>query len=108
MIANIGLHSVIEIGAKEPQKALTILSSINVVSEGLGGGNEVVGAIWVLLLSIATFKYTFFSKPLNLLGLLVALAGILTIFPLDIFKEIFGISQIVWFLWIGVSMIRKP
>ena len=22
--------------------------------------------------------------------------------------EIFGISQIIWFLWIGGSMIRKP
>ena len=60
MIANIGLTSVIEIGTEEPQKALTIWSSINVVSEGLGGGNEIVGAIWVLLLSVATFKHPSF------------------------------------------------
>jgi hypothetical protein len=108
MIANIGLNSVIEIGIEEPQKAISIWSSVGIVSEGLGGGNEIVGGVWVLLLSIATFKYTFFSKLLNLLGLLVALAGILTILPFDVFKEIFGISQIVWFIWIGISMIRKP
>lgn len=107
MIANIGLNSVIEIGIDEPQKAMSIWKSVGIVSEGLGGGNEIVGAIWVLLLSLANFKYSFFSKPLNLLGLLVALAGILTILPLDIFKEIFGISQIIWFIWIGISMIRK-
>ncbi len=108
MIANIGLNSVIEIGIEEPQKAISIWTSIGIVSEGLGGGNEIVGGVWVLLLSIAALKYSFFSKPLNLLGLLVALAGILTILPFDIFKEIFGISQIVWFIWIGISIIRKP
>jgi hypothetical protein len=108
MIANTGLNFVIEIGIEDPQKAMAIWTSIGVVSEGLGGGNEIVGGVWVLLLSITAFKYSFFSKPLNLLGLLVALAGILTILPFDVFKEIFGISQIVWFIWIGVSMIRKP
>ncbi|MFD2917147.1 hypothetical protein [Psychroserpens luteus] len=108
MIANIGLNSVIQIGIEEPQKAISIWSSVGIVSEGLGGGNEIVGGVWVLLLSIATFKYSFFSKTLNLLGLLVALAGILTILPFDLFKEIFGVSQIVWFIWIGITMIRKP
>lgn len=108
MIANIGLNSVIKIGIEEPQKAISIWRSTGIVSEGLGGGNEIVGAIWVLLLSIAALKYSFFSKPLNFLGLLVALAGILTILPFVVFKEIFGISQIVWFVWIGIAMIRKP
>lgn len=108
MIANIGLNSVIEIGIEEPLKAISIWTSVGIVSEGLGGGNEIVGGVWVLLLSIAAFKYSFFSKPLNYLGLLVALAGLLTILPFDVFKEIFGISQIVWFIWIGISMIRKP
>lgn len=107
MIANIGLTSVIEIGIEAPQKAISIWKSVGIISEGLGGGNEIVGAIWVLLLSVATFKYSFFSKPLNLLGLFVALAGILTILPFDIFKEVFGISQIVWFIWIGIAMISK-
>ncbi|NJB69904.1 hypothetical protein GGR42_000366 [Saonia flava] len=108
MIANIGLNSVIEMGIEEPQKAISIWKSVGIVSEGLGGGNEIVGGVWVLLLSMATFKYSFFSKPLNLLGLLVALAGILTILPFEVFKEIFGISQIVWFIWIGIAMIRQP
>jgi len=107
MIANIALNSVIEIGIEEPQKAIAIWTSVGVVSEGLGGENEIVGGVWVLLLSIAALKYSFFSKPLNLLGLLVALTGMLTILPFDIFKEFFGISQIVWFIWIGISMIRN-
>lgn len=108
MIANIGLNSVIEIGINEPEKAISIWSSIGIVSEGLGGGNEIVGGIWVLLLSIAAIKNSFFSKSLNILGLIVGIAGIITVFPYDIFKEIFGISQIIWFIWVGISMIRNP
>ncbi|MFC4635323.1 hypothetical protein ACFO3O_15545 [Dokdonia ponticola] len=107
MISNIGLNSVIEIGIDNPEKAMTVWASVGIVSEGLGGGNEIVGGIWVLLLSIIHLKSSVFSKPLNFLGLLVGMAGILTVLPFDVFKEIFGISQIVWFVWIGTSLIRK-
>ncbi len=108
MIANIGLSSVLAIGVREPDNAMLIWSSVSIISEGLGGGNEIVGGIWVLLLSIIALKGQLFSKPLNILGILVGIAGISTIYPLEIFTEIFGISQIIWFLWIGIFMIRKP
>lgn len=108
MIANIGLSSVLAIGVREPDNAMLIWSSVSIISEGIGGGNEIVGGIWVLLLSIIALKGQIFSKPLNILGVFVGIAGILTIYPLEIFTEIFGISQIIWFLWIGIFMIRKP
>lgn len=108
MIANIGLSSVLAIGVREPDNAMLIWSSVSIISEGLGGGNEIVGGIWVLLLSIIALKGQIFSKPLIVLGVFVGFAGILTIYPLEIFTEIFGISQIIWFLWIGIFMIRKP
>ncbi len=107
MIANIGLNSVLEIGIDNPEKAITTWSSIGIVSEGLGGGNEIVGGIWVLLLSTINLKRGLFSKSLNFLGLLVGFAGILTVLPFDVFKEIFGISQIIWFIWIGILMLRR-
>ncbi len=107
MISNIGLNSVIEMGTKEPENAMLVWSSVNIISEGLGGGNEIVGGIWVLLLSALALKSRQFSKPLNSLGILIGVAGILTIYPLDIFTEIFGLGQIVWFIWIGVSIMRE-
>ncbi len=108
MIANIGLSSVLAIGVREPDNAMSIWSSVSIISEGLGGGNEIVGGIWVLLLSIIALKGQLFSKPLIVLGILVGIAGVLTIYPLDIFTEIFGVSQIIWFIWIGIFMVRKP
>lgn len=107
MISNIGLSTVIDIGAKDPEKAMLIWSSFSIVSEGLGGGNEIVGGIWVLLLSILAFKGRLFSKALSCLGIVVGIAGILTVYPLDVFTEVFGITQIIWFIWIGVVMMRK-
>ena len=108
MIENIGLNSVIEMGSKEPENAILVLSGVNIITEGLGGGNEIVGGIWVLLLSLIAIKGQSFSKPIIFLGILVGVAGILTTYPLDIFKDIFGISQIFWFLWLGIFMIRRP
>ncbi|WP_405206620.1 DUF4386 family protein [Aquimarina sp. LLG6339-5] len=108
MITNIGLNSILEIGNTSPEKAMETWSSVSIVSEGLGGGNEIVGAIWVLLISLVAFNKKTFPKPLTILGILVGTAGILTIYPLDLFTEIFGISQIIWFVWIGITMIRKP
>ncbi|MEO1054758.1 MAG: hypothetical protein AAFX87_29265 [Bacteroidota bacterium] len=108
MIANIGLNTVINMGAKEPEQAMIVWTSVSVIAEGLGGGNEIVGGLWVLLLSIIAFKGRLFSIPLTCLGVIVGTAGILTIFPLEIFTEIFGLTQIVWFICIGVFMIRQP
>lgn len=108
MIANIGLNTVIEIGANAPEKAMAVWTNVSVISEGLGGGNEIVGGIWVLLISICAFQGQVFSKPLIFIGLLVGIAGILTVYPLELFTEIFGMGQIIWFLWLGIFMIRKP
>lgn len=107
MIANIGLNHVIENGMKAPEDTMLIWSSISIVTEGLGGGNEIVGGIWVLLISLFSLKEKLFSIPLTALGIIVGIAGILTVYPLDIFTEIFGISQIVWFIWIGIVILRK-
>ncbi|MEQ9286986.1 MAG: DUF4386 family protein [Cyclobacteriaceae bacterium] len=108
MINNISLNSVIEMGSKEPENAMIVFSTVNIITEGLGGGNEILGGIWVLLLSVTASKGHLLSKPLNFWGILVGVAGIFTIYPLEIFTEIFGIGQLVWFLWIGISIIRKP
>ena len=107
MISNIGMSSAIEIGVEEPDRAMTIWSSITIISEALGGGNEIVGGLWVLMLSVITLKGQLFSKPLSYLGIIVGLVGIMTVYPLDLFKDIFGLSQIVWFIWVGVAMLRQ-
>lgn len=107
MIANIGLGAAIEISARDPDQAMTVWLTINSITEGIGGGNEIVGGLWVFLVSIAALKCNEFSKYLNYFGLLIGLAGIFTIYPADILTEIFGLGQIVWFIWLGAFMLRN-
>ncbi|NQZ28168.1 MAG: hypothetical protein HRT55_17845 [Colwellia sp.] len=37
----------------------------------------------------------------------MGLAGILTIYPAEVLTEIFGLGQIVWFVWLGKIMLVK-
>ncbi|PCK09818.1 MAG: hypothetical protein COA42_01825 [Alteromonadaceae bacterium] len=108
MISNIGLAFVVKIAAEDPEKAMEVWSIISLIVESLGGGNELIGGLWVLLLSIAAIKVKEFSLPLNCLGIIVGIAGISTVYPAEVLTEIFGVTQIVWFIWLGVVLIRKP
>jgi hypothetical protein len=108
MIANIGLATVIQVAAKNHEQAMTIWLTISSVVEGLGGGNEVVGGLWVLLLSIAALKVNGLPKTLSYLGLFIGVAGVLTIYPAELLTEIFGLGQIIWFIWLGIVMLKEP
>jgi hypothetical protein len=105
MIANIGLDAVIDLSAKNAEQAMSLWVVINTIVEGLGGGNEVVGGLWVLLLSIAGLKIIELPKLLNCFGLFIGSVGIFTIYPAEILTEIFGLGQIIWFSWLGMTML---
>jgi hypothetical protein len=106
MVANIGLQTVIGLSNTEPEHARAVWLSVSVVQESLGGGIEIVGAIWMMLVSIIALKGKCLPNGLNYIGVIIGFAGILTIYPADVFKEVFGVGQIVWFLWLGVFLLR--
>jgi hypothetical protein len=107
MIANIGLATALEVFAKNPDQAQSAWVAITAVVEGLGGGNEIVGGLWVLILSSAALRGSELPKALGYLGLFVGGAGVLTVYPAEVFTEVFGLSQIAWFVWLGGVMLRK-
>lgn len=108
MISNIGIAAALNITSENPERALEMWSIISVIVESLGGGNELIGGLWVFLLSIAALKGREFPLQLNYLGVFVGLAGIATIYPAGILTEIFGLTQIVWFIWLGIVMLWSP
>jgi hypothetical protein len=79
------------------------------VIEGLGGGVELVGGLWVLLISWAALRTGELGRVLNYLGVVVGVAGILTIVPAlaEVGAMVFGLGQIVWFVWLGIVMLRS-
>ena len=106
MISNIGLAHAVDVMAESPDRALEIWTVVSLITESIGGGNELVGGLWVLLISIVALQGREFSRGLNYLGLLVGAAGIATVYPDDIFTELFGITQIIWFICLGINLLR--
>lgn len=109
MVANVGLDMVADTYTRSVSQAVEAWSIIGTVQEGLGGGVEIVGGMWVLLLSLAARRgVDVLPKVLVYLGLFVGSAGILTIVPpLGGLGAVFGLSQIVWFVFIGVILLRR-
>jgi hypothetical protein len=83
--------------------------AIDSVIEGLAGSNEILGGIWILLLSWAALRGGELPRALNYLGVAVGVAGILSVVPAlaEIFIYIFALGQIVWFMWLGIVMLRS-
>lgn len=108
MLANIGLDQLARFHAQSPEHALLISNNLRVVQDALGGGVEWVGGIWVLLISWVAMSDRGLPRWLNYLGLAVGFVGVLTAFPgLGKLGSLFGLLQIVWFLWIGACLVRK-
>ena len=95
MLAHVGLPHAIDLMDLSPEDAFEMWRLISVLIESLGGGNELVGGLWMLLISPAALKAKVFPQWLNYLGLIVGISGIATIYPDDVLTEIFGITQII-------------
>lgn len=107
MITNIGLEAALAQQPKNIQQASQLWLTIETLQNGLGGGVEVVGGIWVLLVTLAGLKAHQLPKAMHWLGLLVGLAGILTVIPgLGDLGAVFGLLQIVWFAWLGIVLLK--
>lgn len=107
MISNIGLAHAIDLMNVNTDKALDMWIIISVITESIGGGNELVGGLWVLLISVAAIQASWLPRALNYLGCFVGIAGIATVYPIELFTEIFGLSQIGWFVWLGICLLTK-
>jgi hypothetical protein len=108
LVFNYGAAAVIELYDKSPAQAVSAWQAIEPVAEGLGSGQgELLGGLWVLLVSLAALRTAGLPKALNWLGILVGVAGITSVIPvlLDA-RYVFGLLQIVWFIWLGIVMLR--
>lgn len=110
MIALVGMNTMATLHDRASEHAETLFFVYTTITNALGGGIELVGGLWVLLLSVSGLQHHRLSKALGLFGIMVGLLGILTIYQgLPEFKDAFGMSQIVWFVWMGIVLYpQKP
>jgi hypothetical protein len=108
MVANAGIAPVVALYQKDPAQAALAWQSIETVASGLGNGNgEILGGAWTLLLSLAALRGKSLPQFLNFLGVAVSAVGICSLLPgLTDLTGLFGLSQIVWFVWLGIVLLR--
>jgi Domain of unknown function (DUF4386) len=110
MVANVGMDTVVDLYGQDPAQAALTWSAIDSVALGLGGaGGEILGGIWILLASWAALQAGQFPKALNYLGVAIGVVGLISVVPVlgELRGLIFGLGQIVWFVWLGIVILRK-
>jgi hypothetical protein len=108
MVFNAGMAAVVGLHGTDPAQAVAAWQAIEPVAEGLGGsGGELLGGLWVLLVSLAALRTGVLPKALDWLGVAIGAAGVLSVVPaLQDLKYGFGLLQIVWFVGLGIVMLR--
>ncbi|TVR74004.1 MAG: DUF4386 family protein [Sphaerobacteraceae bacterium] len=114
MVANVGISRVVDLNDGDPALAGSVWLAVETVVLGLGGGNEVAGGVWVLLISWVALRARELPRALNYLGIVAGLAGIITVVPLldvlgavEAFGLVFGLGTLVWFIWLGIFLLRE-
>ena len=107
MVLNVGMGNVVDLHATDPAQAGSIWMTIESVGNALGGQMEIVGAMWILLISWAGIRTGQLPRAMNYLGFLMGASAIVTVVPaLELVAIGFGLGLIVWFGWLGFVMYR--
>lgn len=103
----LGLDRIFNLASSDSVQAEALYHSAWLVTNALGGGIESVAGLWVMLYSVSGLQQQQFSKAMHILGLSVGTFGILTVLHrLPYLTEAFGLLQLIWFVWLGVALIR--
>lgn len=108
MTANIGIGRVVDLYGSNPAQAGSAWVALDFVVNGLGGEMEIVGGLWVLLISWAALRAGGLPKAVNYLGVVIGVSGLLTMVgALRVLGPVFGLGLVVWFTWLGITMLRS-
>ncbi len=98
MVATIGNRHVLEVYTHAPEQAAGLWLAIQTIINALGGGNEIVGGLWLAMINSAGLKSARLPRVLGLAGLVIGVAGVLTIIPgWDLLMAVFGFGCVLWF-----------
>lgn len=106
MLRDVGV--IAKLYAADPAQAAATWTVLEAVENGIVSGNEVVGSLWLLLVSLTAWRCGELGRALNIAGVVISLAGLLTVIPplYDTLIMIFGPGMIVWSAWAGIALLR--
>jgi hypothetical protein len=107
MIWNYGMTTIVTLARTNPTQAQAVWQSVEPVAEALGGaGGEILGGLWILLLSLVILRSGALPKLLGWFGIVFGVAGLVSVIPpLHDAALLFGLMLIVWFVWVGVALL---
>ncbi len=108
MIFNHGMWTVTTLYGTDRVAAMSAWQAIEPIAQGLGGASgELLGGLWVLLVSVVALRSGALPKALGWLGLAIGILGLVSVVPvLNDAAMAFGLLAIVWFAWLGVVLVR--
>ena len=108
LVALAGQRAVIGLGDGDLALATSTWSSVSVVQDALGGGIEIVGAAWVILVSVLGLRTGRLGAGICTVGVATGLAGTATLVPAaaDAAGSAFGLGFIAWFVWLATALLR--
>ena len=109
MVQNAGINPTVALYTKAPAQAAMSWQAIETVSNGLGNGNgEILGGLWALLVSISALRGGRMPRALNFLGIFIGVVGLVSLTPglTDILVGVFGLGQVIWYVWLGIVLLR--
>ncbi len=108
LVATLGIRVVGELYGTDAAQAGAVWAPVETVVGGLGGdAGEILGGVWLLLIGWAALRARELPRALSFLGIVLGVAGILTVVPpLEPASFLYGLGLIVWFVWLGIVMLR--
>ncbi len=108
MVATLGIRVVGELYGTDAAQAGAVWAPVEAVVGGLGGdAGEILGGVWLVLIGWAALRARELPRALSFLGIVLGVAGILTVVPpLAPVAALYGLGLIVWFVWLGIVMLR--
>ena len=108
MVWNYGMTTVVALAKTSPTQAQIVWQSVEPVSEALGGaGGEILGGLWILLLSVVALRSGALPRLLGWFGAIIGVAGLASVVPpLHDAAIVFGLALIAWFIWVGVVLLK--
>lgn len=109
MIANVAVERAALLAPSDPAAAGSLWEILTAVELGLGGGNEIAGGVWILIVSLAGLRGGALSRIPAFIGIATGAGGLATIVPPlgDTAGAVFGLGAIAWFIAVGIVLVRR-
>jgi hypothetical protein len=107
MVFNYGMTTVVALAKTDPAQAPLAWQAIEPVAQALGGaGGEILGGLWVLLVSVVALRSGALPKLLGWFGVVIGATGLASVAPpLHDAAILFGMMLIAWLVWAGVVLV---